>query len=323
MAEGIVEELIRRATAVCPSIVYPEPEDPRIAEAAARVARMGVARPVLVGRGEALPSDRPAGVAVRCVEDSHLLDEFAAAYAARRGIKESVARRIVQKPLAFGAMMVALGHADGMVGGISHATASLLQAAGLTIGYGKGIAAPSSCFIMVVPRLEERQDVPLIFADCAVNIEPTAEQLAGIALASAESARKFLGVLPRVAMLSFSTEGSASHRKVDLVREAARLAASRIRDGFVQGELQLDAALVPRVAQKKVKEPGEVAGRANVLVFPDLNAGNIAYKAVQYLGGAQAIGPILQGFAKPVNDLSRGASVEDVIAITAVTALQV
>jgi phosphate acetyltransferase len=218
--------------------------------------------------------------------------------------------------------MVALGHADGMVAGASHATASVLQAAGLAIGYREGVALPSSCFLMVVPRLAERENVPLIFADCAVNIEPTAEVLAGIALAAAETARKLLAVVPRVAMLSFSTQGSASHVKVDLVRRATELAAAKIQNGFVEGELQLDAAVAPAVARKKVKGSSQVAGQANVLIFPDLNAGNIAYKAVQYMGGARAIGPILQGFAKPVSDLSRGASVEDIVDMTAITALQ-
>jgi phosphate acetyltransferase len=219
-------------------------------------------------------------------------------------------------------MMVGLGEADGMVAGASHATASVLQAAGLAIGYREGILLPSSSFIMVVPRLGERTDVPLVFADCAVNVEPSAEALAGIALAAADTARKLLGVIPRVAMLSFSTKGSAGHPKVELVRRATELAAAKIQNGFVDGELQLDAAVSPAVARKKIKGSSEVAGQANVLVFPDLNAGNIAYKAVQYLGGARAIGPILQGFAKPVSDLSRGASVEDIVDMTAVTVLQ-
>jgi len=303
-------------------IVYPEPDDERIVEAAARAAEISVAKPVLVGPSGSLPNRSRPGVRMEPIEDSDRLRHLADEYAAQRGVAQGVALRLVRRPLLYGAMMVALGEAQGMVAGASHPTASVLQAAGLAIGYREGVIAPSSSFIMVVPRLGEREDVPLVFADCAVNVEPTAHVLAGIALAAADIARKLLSVVPRVAMLSFSTKGSAGHPKVDLVRSAAELAAAQMEEGFVDGEFQLDAAVSPAVARKKVKGASEVAGQANVLVFPDLNAGNIAYKAVQYLGGARAIGPILQGFAKPVSDLSRGASVEDIVDMTAVTALQ-
>lgn len=322
MAGDILEELRRKAAARALRIVYPEPEDARIAEAAARAAEASVARPVLAGRAENLPRGVPAAVRTEVIEDGERLNAFAREYAARRGVAEGVALRLVRRPLLYGAMMVALGEADGMVAGASHTTASLLQAAGLAIGYREGVVAPSSCFIMIVPKVGERPNVPLVFADCAVNIEPTAEVLAGIALATADTARKLLGLVPRVAMLSFSTHGSASHARVDLVRRATELAAAGMRDGFVEGEFQFDAAVVPEVARRKVKTSSEVAGQANVLIFPDLNAGNIAYKAVQYLAGARAVGPILQGFAKPVSDLSRGASVQDIVDMTAVTALQ-
>ena len=170
--------------------------------------------------------------------------------------------------------------------------------------------------------MRDGKDVPLIFADCAVTIDPTAEGLAEIAVASAVNARRLLGLVPRVAMLSFSTAGSAVHESVSKVKKAAELAAARLPEGFVEGEMQADAAVSPAVARHKIKGESNVAGRANVLIFPDLNSGNIAYKAVQYLAGAEALGPILQGFARPVNDLSRGASVEDIVAITAITALQ-
>lgn len=323
MTSGVVEELIRKAAGRSATIVYPEPEDPRIVEAAARVAEASIAEPLLLGRRQDLPGAAGPGVRLVPLEDSERLAELAGQYARRRGVGERVAQRIVRRPLLHAAMMVAIGQADGMVAGINHPTASVLQAAGLAIGYSQGVSTPSSCFVMVVPQLGGRRNVPLIFADCAVNIEPNPEQLAWIALAAAQSARRLLGVLPRVAMLSFSTHGSAGHAKVDLVRQAAELAGERIADGFVEGELQLDAALVPEVAAAKMKKKSEVAGRANVLVFPDLNAGNIAYKAVQYLAGARAIGPILQGFARPVNDLSRGATVDDIVAMTAVTVLQV
>ena len=322
MATDIVEDLQRRAAARPRVIVYPEPEDDRILRAAARAAELGIARPLIVGPEGKLPGSPPPGVAMQAMEGGDRLDRLADAYAQRRGLNVKIARRLVSRPLFYGAMLVALGEADGMVAGISHTTASVLQAAGLAIGYAEGVAVPSSSFLMVVRELGGRPDVPLLFADCAVNVEPDAEDLADIAVAAAMTARRLMAVVPRVAMLSFSTRGSAVHPRADLVRRAAELAAQRIGDGFVEGELQLDAAVSPAVAAKKLKEPGEVAGRANVLIFPDLEAGNIAYKAVQYLGGARAVGPILQGFARPVNDLSRGASVEDVVATTAITVLQ-
>jgi len=218
-------------------------------------------------------------------------------------------------------MMVHVGDADGMVAGVASATASVLQAASLTIGFGQGLSTPSSFFIMAIPGTETRPEAPLIFADCAVNIAPSPQQLAEIAVASGTNAQTLLGIEPRVAFLSFSTRGSANHRDVTKVTEALRIAREMRPDLKMDGELQGDAALSPRVAAKKVNA-SEVAGRANVLIFPDLDAANIAYKLVQQLGGATAIGPVMQGFAKPVNDLSRGASVEDIVAVTAITVVQ-
>ena len=319
---SLLEELAQKAKAICPIIVYPEPEDERIVKAAGEAARRGVARPVLVGPSSALPKQVPPGVQTEAIDTSPRLAELAASYAEQRDMKEAIARRLVVRPLVYAGMMVARGHAGGMVGGITHATANVIQAAGLTVGFQEGAGGASSCFIMVVPRLRGEENVPLIFADCAVVVSPTADQLAGIAVASARSCRRFLGVTPRVAMLSFSTAGSASHADVDKVRRAAELATAKIKDGHVQGELQMDAALNPAIAARKKVGGGEVAGRANVLIFPDLDAGNICYKAVQELGGAQAIGPVLQGFARPVSDLSRGAKVEDVVATTVLVALQ-
>jgi len=319
---SLMEELERRARRAGAVIVYPEPEDERIVEAARLVAARGIARPVLVGQREAVPGELPAGVEAELVGESQRFEELASCYAAQRGIKESVAARMLRRPLVYAAMMVRCGYADGMVAGIAHPTASVLQAAGLAIGYSEGVETASSCFIMVLPRLRGEQDVPVVFADCAVVVRPSVSELASIAVASADSARRFLGVTPRVAMLSFSTGGSAAHPEVDRVREATRLAAQRLRDGYVEGELQFDAAMNPDVAEKKKAASGEVAGRANVLIFPDLNCGNICYKAVRELAGAQAIGPVLQGFARPVNDLSRSASVEDVVGTTVVTCLQ-
>jgi phosphate acetyltransferase len=216
-------------------------------------------------------------------------------------------------------MMVACGDADTAVGGVAGATAILIQAGVLTVGLIPGIKTPSSFFLMVIPNFLGEKDKSFIFADCAVNIDPTAEQLADIALASAVSARRLLGQEPRVALLSFSTKGSASGPSVDKVREALKIARARQPGLAIDGEFQADSAIVPGVAAKKVKDESAVAGKANVIIFPDLNSGNIAYKLTQYMADAQAIGPFLQGFAKPITDLSRGASVDDIVATVILT----
>ncbi|PIE04730.1 MAG: phosphate acetyltransferase [Spirochaetales bacterium] len=326
------EKMKAKARTMGKSLVLPEGTETRTIQAARIVADEKLAsRVVLLGKREEIEkSAAGAGVSLEGIEIenpalSENLDAYAAEYYELRkskGLSQEEAREKITDPLLWGAMMVRLDHVHAMVAGAENATAKVLVAGFTIVKTAPGVKSASSCFVMDFPDKKWGEDGLMIFSDCATIPEPTVEQLAEITTASAQSCRTFLQAEPRVAMLSFSTKGSASHPLVDKVTDALQLVKKNAPDLNVDGELQLDAAIVQSVGDKKA--PGSpVAGRANTLIFPDLQAGNIGYKIAQRFAGAGAYGPFLQGFAKPISDLSRGASVEDIVNTCAVTLTQV
>lgn len=311
-------------------IVLPEGNEERNIAAAEKIHNLGLAYPILVGNKEEIMNIAKnldvnlSGIEIIDPNESDNLNKYMTAFyelRKKKGMTMEKADKIVRDPLYFGTMMVKLDDADGMVSGAVHTTGDLLRPGLQIIKTAPGVSVVSSFFIMQVPGSTYGEGGALIFADCAVNPNPTEDQLAAIAIATAETAKRLCNMEPKVAMLSFSTKGSADSELVDKVRNATQKARELRPDLDIDGELQLDAAIVKKVADQKAPN-SKVAGRANVLVFPDLQSGNIGYKLVQRFANADAIGPICQGFAKPINDLSRGCSSDDIVNVVALTAVQ-
>lgn len=339
-----VEQLKEKAKAAGKKIVLCEGEDKRVVEAAAKIVREGIAKIILIGNAEECKRVAPeidiSGIELVDPATSANIDKYAEIlFKAREGkinkktgapeyaSVEDAKAYLLKDRTMFGALILKAGDADGFVSGACHSTANTLRPGLQVIKTAAGIKTVSSSFIMVAPQCGNKyipEGVALL-ADCAINIEPSAEELSDIAIATAGTAKKIAGIEPRVALLSFSTKGSGNDDKffksVPKVQEAVRLAKEKAPDLELDGEFQFDAAVAPEVGA--LKAPGsEVAGHANVFVFPNINAGNIGYKIAQRMGGWMAIGPVCQGFAKPLNDLSRGCNVDDIVATVAVTALQ-
>ncbi|MDP2871389.1 MAG: phosphate acetyltransferase [Bacillota bacterium] len=312
-------------------IVLPEGEEPRMIKAAETIINEGFASLILLGREENIKSkarelgiDLPNKIKIINPKDSERLKEYAESYyqiRKNKGVSLDEAYQLLENPLYFGALMVYHDDADGLVAGSINATGDVFRPALQTIKTAPGINIVSSSFVMVIPDCPYGEKGIIVFADCALNQEPNAEQLADVAIASAATGKALVGFEPKVAMLSFSTKGSAKHPLVDKVIEATKIAKEKKPELLIDGELQADAALIPSIGERKAPN-SKIAGKANVLIFPDLNSGNIAYKLIERLAKAEAIGPISQGMRKPVNDLSRGCSAEDIVNVVAITVLQ-
>jgi len=327
-----LSQLIREKAKKNPKIiVLPEGEEPRMIKAAETIIKEGFASLILLGSENSIRSKaRELGIElsneIKIIhpKDSDKKKQYAESYYQLRkhkGVTLDEAYQLLENPLYFGALMVYHDDADGLVAGSINATGDVFRPALQTIKTAPGINIVSSAFVMVVPDCPYGEKGIMVFADCALNPEPNAEQLADIAIASAATGKALVGFEPKVAMLSFSTKGSGKHSLVDKVIEATKIAKEKKPNLLIDGELQADAALIPSIGERKAPT-SKIAGKANVLIFPDLNSGNIAYKLTERLAKAEAIGPVSQGMRKPINDLSRGCSAEDIVNVVAITVLQ-
>ncbi len=327
---GFIDEIKAKAKSNVQTIVLPETEDARTYEAAEKVLKEGTAKLILIGSEEEIAKNKGSfDISGATIVDPATSDKTEAYIAKlvelreKKGMTEEKARELLLSSYTYyGVMMVKMGDADGMVSGACHSTADTLRPCLQILKTKPGTKLVSSFFVMVVPDCDMGENGTFVFSDCGLEQNPDSEKLAAIALSAAESFKLLVGAEPRVALLSHSSKGSAKHADVDKVVEAVKIAQENAPEGvLVDGELQLDAAIVPSVGASKA--PGSpVAGKANVLVFPDLDAGNIGYKLVQRLAKAEAYGPMTQGIAAPVNDLSRGCSAEDIEGVIAITAVQ-
>lgn len=322
-----IKKIRERAKASQKTIVLPEGSDERVISAAEIIAREKIAKVVVLAEKENLEASsklESLGVQILNPKTSPKSEEYATLlYELRKnkGMTLDKARELVEDPIWYGVLMVKNGDVDGMVGGAITATSDIFRPAFQIVKTAPGISVVSSAFMMIVPNCELGSAGHILFADCAINPNPDSEQLASIAISTANTWKSLMEDEPRIAMLSFSTKGSAQNELVDKVVEATKILKQQAPDLLADGELQADAALVPQVAKLKAPD-SQVAGRANVLIFPDLNAGNIGYKLVQRLAKATAIGPISQGLAAPINDLSRGCNADDIVNVVAITCLQ-
>ena len=327
---SFIESIKQRAMQNIKTIILPEAEDKRVLEAASKVIAQGFAKVILIGDKEQVEKDSKennidlSGVEIIDIKSSTKKQEYAQKLFELRqakGMTEEEASKLIEEPIYFGMMMLKNGEADGLVSGAAHSTSNTLRPALQILKTAPNTKLVSAFFVMCVPNCEYGEHGTFIYGDSGLNQNPNADELSEIAISSAKSFRSLVEAEPKVAMLSYSTYGSAKSELTEKVIEATKLVKEKAPDLLVDGELQVDAAIIPEVS--KSKAPGSpIEGNANVLIFPDLNAGNIGYKLTQRLAKAEAYGPLCQGIAKPVNDLSRGCSADDIVGVVAITAVQ-